>query len=172
MNSILNSYYEELGIETIHLSKNHLKFWEQAQLQHLEVVDIDFVGRPFILTSITAIAWRQLREAANSENIILNPASGFRSYLYQKKLIENKLAKGLSLVDILSENAIPGYSEHHSGLAVDICADKNILEEDFHKTPTFAWMLENAARFNFKLSYPQDNKYGMIFEPWHWLFVG
>jgi len=172
MNSLLKSYYEELGIDSAYLSMNKLDVCEQAQLHDLEVVDIDFAGRPFILTSETAVAWRQMRAAAVSDNIILNPASGFRSYLYQKNLIQNQLSNGRSLVDILTGNAIPGYSEHHTGRAIDICADSNISENEFYKTDTFAWMLENAARFNFRLSYPENNKCGMIFEPWHWLYIG
>lgn len=172
MNSVLKSYYQELGIESFHLANNRLDFCEQAQLSDLEVVDIDFAGRPFILTLESAEAWRKMVAAANSDNIILNPASGFRSYLYQKKLIQNHMSKGRSLDDILKGSAIPGYSEHHTGRAVDICADPNIPENEFYKTETFAWMLSNAARFNFKLSYPENNKYGLIFEPWHWLFIG
>jgi D-alanyl-D-alanine carboxypeptidase len=170
MNSILKSYYDELGIDSSHISNNKLEYCEQARLQDLEVVDIDFIGRPFVLTSKTAIAWHLMGTVAASENVAMNPASGFRSY--QKKLIENQIAKGRSLDDILTENAIPGYSEHHSGRAVDICADSNIPEDEFHRTGTFAWLLENAAKFNFNLSYPRNNKHGMIFEPWHWLFIG
>jgi len=172
MNSLLKSYYEELGIESAHLAKNQLAFCEQASLDDLEVVDIDLAGRPFILTAEAAVAWRQIHAAAVSDNIVLNPASGFRSYLYQKNLIQNQLAKGRSLVDILTGNAIPGFSEHHTGQAVDVCADPSITEDKFHETETFRWMLANAPRFNFRLSYPQDNQYGMIFEPWHWLFIG
>lgn len=172
MNSLLNSFYEELGIGSDHLTKNCLDLCEQAPLSDLEVVDIDFAGRPFILTSETEVAWRKMCAAAVSDKVILNPASGFRSYLYQKNLIQNHMAKGRSLDDILKGSAIPGYSEHHTGRAVDICADPNIPESEFHKTDTFAWMVQNAGRFDFRLSYPENNKYGIIFEPWHWLFIG
>jgi D-alanyl-D-alanine carboxypeptidase len=170
MNLELKKYYEELGIGSVHFLANRLVACEQAQLQDLEVVDIDFAGRPFVLTRPAAMAWKKICEAASSENVILNPASGFRSYLYQKKLIESQLLKGRTLNEILTFNAIPGFSEHHTGCAVDICADPSIPEAVFHETETFRWMLENAARFNFRLSYPRDNQYGMIFEPWHWLF--
>jgi D-alanyl-D-alanine carboxypeptidase len=172
MSAILESYYKELGIDSAVLAKNRLSFCEQANLQELQVVDIDFAGRPFILTSQTAVAWRRLTTGALSEKIPLRPASGFRSYLYQKKLIEGKLAAGRSLADILTANALPGYSEHHTGRAIDIAGDSMSPDDQFHKTDTYLWMLENAARFQFRLSYPQDNQYGIIFEPWHWYFVG
>jgi len=172
VNLTLKNYYHELGIDSSHISNNLLDFCEQAQFQDLEVVDIDFKGRPFVLTHSTAIAWREMLIAAGSDNVIINPASGFRSYLIQKILIENQLAEGLELANILTRTCIPGYSEHHTGRAVDICADPKIPENEFHETETFYWMLTNAARFNFRLSYPQDNKYGMIFEPWHWFYTG
>jgi D-alanyl-D-alanine carboxypeptidase len=171
MKLVLKSYYDDLGIDPIHLSMNRLEFYDQAPLRNLEVVDLDFAGRPFILTSATAVAWRQMREAAIADKVILNPASGFRSYLYQKKLIETQLARGRTIIDILKGNALPGFSEHHSGRAVDICANQSIPENEFHQTATFAWMMKNAGQFNFSLSYPQDNTLGMIFEPWHWLFL-
>jgi D-alanyl-D-alanine carboxypeptidase len=172
MDAILRNYYRDLGITAEHLSKNKLSFCEQANLNELEVVDIDFAGRPFILSTDTAKAWRNLCAAATTENVLLNPASGFRSYLYQMKLIESQLTKGRRIDEILTANAIPGFSEHHTGRAVDICADPSLPDSEFHHTDTYRWMLENAAHFNFRLSYPRDNKFGIIFEPWHWFFTG
>jgi len=172
MNAVLNSYHQELGIDAFFLAENRLSFCEEARLQDLEIVDLDFQGRPFLLTSATAVAWKKLNSAARSEKITLNPASGFRSYLYQKRLIEAKLAAGRTLADILTTNAIPGFSEHHTGRAIDIIADPKIAEDQFYLTQTYLWMLENAKRFHFRLSYPKDNPFGIIFEPWHWFFLG
>ena len=125
-----------------------------------------------MISSSAARPWQEMCLAASSDNILLRPASGFRTYLYQAKLIEAQLAKGRLIDEILKTNAIPGFSEHHTGLAVDIIGDKSVLEDAFHETDTFRWMIENASRFKFRLSYPRDNSYGIIFEPWHWFYKG
>jgi LAS superfamily LD-carboxypeptidase LdcB len=43
------------------------------------------------------------------------------------------------------------------------------LNEAFEKTQAFEWLIENATRFNFRLSYPRKNNMGIVYEPWHWL---
>lgn len=171
-NSQLRAYHKELGITPDHLLHLKLPLQTQALFSELEVVDVDLEGRPFILTAEAAIAWRKMRDAANAEKITINPASGFRSYLYQKKLIEKQLTTGRPLEDILKATAAPGYSEHHSGRAIDLCTEIHVLEEEFHLTKTYQWLSERAGQFNFRLSFPQNNQFGMIFEPWHWFFIG
>ena len=70
---------------------------------------------------------------------------------------------------ILRVSAAPGYSEHHSGRAVDVttpgCAP---LTGEFESTAAFAWLAAHARDFGFVLTYPRDNRYGVIYEPWHW----
>jgi zinc D-Ala-D-Ala carboxypeptidase len=171
MNDFLQSIYDELGITQDHLSQNKLAACKQAPLDELKVIEIDFEGRPFILHSTAARAWRQMQLAAQSDLIELKPFSGFRSYVYQKQLIRRKLNSGQLLASILTETAIPGFSEHHSGRAVDLYAGSNFnLNEDFERTEAFSWMTQNASRFNFTMSYPRDNVSGIIYEPWHWCF--
>ncbi len=69
--------------------------------------------------------------------------------------------------------AIPGFSEHHSGRAIDIhTKGKNILDEEFESTEEFIWLSKNAAQFEFRLSYPRSNSFGIIYEPWHWFYTG
>ncbi len=46
------------------------------------------------------------------------------------------------------------------------------LNPDFDKTRAFKWLVANAARFSFELSFPQDNSQGVSYEPWHWRYVG
>ena len=75
------------------------------------------------------------------------------------------------LVDILRVNAAPGYSEHHTGRAIDLgTIGCRALEEEFELTEAFAWLENNAAHFQFSLSYPRNNPSGVIYEPWHWCF--
>lgn len=115
-----------------------------------------------------------MKDVAQEDQVRLKPFSGFRSYLHQKSLIERHLKNGRQIESILTHIAIPGFSEHHSGLAVDIHADGvNTLEEEFELTKEFLWLKEeNAARFEFRLSYPRNNDQGIIYEPWHWYYTG
>jgi D-alanyl-D-alanine carboxypeptidase len=172
MNTLLRQIHEDLGITTEHLQANRLLLCEEPPLHDLEIVAIDFEGKPFVLKSATAKAWREMAAVALADGITLQPFSGFRSYLHQKRLIERHLTNGRDLKDILTHIAIPGYSEHHSGRAIDIYSDNHsVLEEEFEKTPAFAWLIKNAGRFHFRLSYPRDNSFGIIYEPWHWYFT-
>lgn len=81
----------------------------------------------------------------------------------------------------LKENAkwiaMPGYSEHGNPInnAIDFTSENGIngfsdsqSAKDFETLPEFGWLMQNANNFNFYLSYPRDNKFGVAFEPWHW----
>ena len=74
-----------------------------------------------------------------------------------------KLARGQSIDEILSVSAPPGYSEHHSGRAVDVTTDGvRPLELEFEGTAAFTWLSRHAGRFGFSLSYPRQNPYGYL----------
>jgi D-alanyl-D-alanine carboxypeptidase len=69
-------------------------------------------------------------------------------------------------------SADQGYSEHQLGTAIDFTTTATGANfSAFEKTPAYQWLLENAHRFGFILSYPKGNDY-YLFEPWHWRFVG
>ena len=69
-------------------------------------------------------------------------------------------------------SADQGFSEHQLGTAVDFTTPEiNDLVEAFANTEAYAWLLDNAHKYGFILSYPEDNTF-YIFEPWHWRFVG
>ncbi len=111
--------------------------------------------------------------AAARDGIALLPLSGFRSMARQEEIIRDKLSAGQSLADILRLVAAPGYSEHHTGCALDIGApDEPPLEEGFAQTAAFAWLTRRAGEFGFKLSYPRNNPHGIAYEPWHWCWHG
>ncbi|HWT16143.1 MAG TPA: M15 family metallopeptidase [Patescibacteria group bacterium] len=138
---------------------------------------LDFVGfapdgRPMFLASRAAAAWRGMRSAAFADGIALETVSTFRSIAHQHALVARKLARGNAIDQVFAVNAVPGYSEHHSGRAIDIgtpgCA---ALDEAFERTPAFTWLQNHAAAFGFRMSYPRDNRHGVIHEPWHWCFV-
>ena len=95
--------------------------------------------------------------------------SAFRSPRRQHDLIARKLAAGQALERILAVNAAPGYSEHHTGRALDIGAPAcEVLTEAFENTSAFHWLTDNAARYGFNMSYPRGNELGIAYEPWHW----
>ena len=76
---------------------------------------------------------------------------------------------------VLSYSALPGTSEHETGLCVDfITSDMSGLTNAFEDTAAFAWLSENAYKFGFILRYPADKTEitGISYEPWHIRYVG
>lgn len=135
----------------------------------LEVVATDPDGREYLLTPEAAAAWRAMQAAALEDGIELQVVSAFRSIDRQTEIIRRKLAAGQCIDDILCVSAPPGFSEHHTGRAVDIGTPGSpALETAFEQTAAFAWLIENAGRFGFRMSYPENNRWGYQYEPWHW----
>jgi D-alanyl-D-alanine carboxypeptidase len=135
----------------------------------LAFAGFDRYRRPLWLQAGAARSWGHLHTAALLDGVVLEAISGYRSHDYQLGIFERKLARGLTVADILAVNAAPGYSEHHSGRALDIGApDEPPAEESFEGTPAFAWLRDNAAGYGFRMSYPRDNPHGIVYEPWHW----
>jgi len=113
---------------------------------------------------------------AERQSIYLVPLSGFRSIADQQYLFFNVKAERAQDTSTRAEvSAPPGYSEHHTGYAIDI-GDANFpdanLQVTFENTSAFQWLEDNAARYSFELSFPPDNDQGIQYEPWHWRFVG
>jgi len=137
--------------------------------QLLVGVGVDSLGRPQRLAPVAALAWTKMVEAARRDGVYLLLESGFRSIDYQRELFQNKLAAGQPIDTILTVNAAPGFSQHHTGCAVDVGAPGiEALTEQFENTESFGWLVAYANDFGFSLSYPRGNPYGFIYEPWHW----
>lgn len=141
---------------------------------HLECTDLvpvglDAFGRELQLERRTAQEWLALQAAAQADGVVLLPISGYRSLEYQRGIIARKLAAGQKPEEIFRVSALPGYSEHHTGRAIDLgtpgCTH---LSESFADSSAFLWLEANAGRFGFTLSYPRGNPHGIAFEPWHW----
>ena len=99
--------------------------------------------------------------------------SGFRGIEYQAGLIRKKLEAGQRIDDILKVNAAPGFSEHHAGTAVDIATPgSRPLTEEFEDTNAFRWLESRAIEFGFSMTYPRNNPWGILYEPWHWSLKG
>ena len=161
---------KELGITKDFIEASPMPPCEECT--NLVDAGLDLFDRPQQMTLRTFEAWCAMKTAAKSDGLELNLVSAHRSIEYQCGLIQRKLEEGRLIDDILRVNAIPGYSEHHTGRALDLHAgDGKPLETTFENHPAFAWLCDNAAEFNFHLSYPRNNPSGIDYEPWHWCFA-
>lgn len=167
MKSALATLHAELGIDAAAVRARGLHRCREAL--NLRSVGLGTDGRDKLLVAGAARAWHAMHAAAAADGITLLLISAFRSVEFQAALIRGKLARGMTIADIVEVNAPPGYSEHHSGRAIDIgVRDIAPLDEAFENTPAFAWLSAQAARFDFSLSYPRGNAQGYRYEPWHW----
>jgi D-alanyl-D-alanine carboxypeptidase len=165
----LVALHQQLGIPSDYASRHG--FLPQPEADLASLVLISGVGAvPEIrLTQPAAAAWVHLRDAAANEGYTLLPLSGFRSVARQAEIIRKKTAAGQPMSAILAVNAAPGFSEHHTGCAVDVGTLGNApFEEAFGETPEFRWLIDRARSFGFTLTYPRNNPHGIAYEPWHW----
>lgn len=112
---------------------------------------------------------------AKQEGIELNAVSGYRSYERQVALFAAEVSR-VGEEQAVQAVAVPGNSEHQTGLAMDISSDSvnNELSEQFESSIEGKWLAENAHRFGYILRYPKgkENITGYQFEPWHFRYVG
>jgi D-alanyl-D-alanine carboxypeptidase len=172
-NEIWNDFYRTFLNDYNHIfiddsDYNFPIFIESCRLKPCEN---DMFNRPTLLHPAARKAWRKMKKAAHKEDIELQIISAYRSLDYQKTLINNKLDKNIDIKDILRVNTLPGYSEHHTGCAIDIgCQGEVVLEEAFDQSDAFKWLVINAEKFRFIMTYPKGNTTGICYEPWHWCF--
>lgn len=118
-----------------------------------------------------AQAFAAMADAARADGISLRSVSAYRSYSTQTSLYRQYVSQsGQTLADTFS--ARPGYSEHQTGLALDINVARTSAH--FEDTAEFAWLQEHCAQYGFILRYPQGKNdiTGYRFEPWHYRYVG
>ena len=160
---------DSLGISIDLIAEKRLLFHPEAQ--ELVVAEMDRNGNAYCLIPGAAKAWRTLQCAAGQDHVTLEIVSAFRSIDDQIEIIRAKLDCAIPMQTILTLSAPPGFSEHHTGCAVDINTPGCVArEEPFEDTEAFAWLMANAGRFGYTLSYPRGNSLGFIYEPWHWFF--
>lgn len=128
------------------------------------------------LRTAAATEFEAMMASAEAQGIYLVPLSGFRSLEDQQFLFFRlKADRAQSTTTRAEVSAPPGYSEHHTGYAIDV-GDANFpdtdLEVSFEDTPAFQWLEQNAPRYSFELSFPEGNAQGIQYEPWHWRYVG
>lgn len=124
------------------------------------------------LTADATDAFNRMAKDAKDQGYTIRAVSTYRSYEYQQNLYTNYAKKdGTKKADTYSARA--GYSEHQTGLAVDV-DNKSKSYTKFGETEEFTWMKENAHKYGFILRYTKENEFitGYKNEPWHYRYVG
>ena len=148
------------------LSENYIPF-------ELSIINSSFLFRQTKPEQFHARAkpfLEALIQAARADGIDISVLSGYRSFGTQSTLkTQYKIIYGNGANKFSADQ---GYSEHQLGTTVDFTTKKSGESFTlFDKSPTYLWLKDNAHKFGFTLSYPENNSY-YIFEPWHWRFVG
>ncbi len=144
--------------------------WKPDLRTYWEDVQVD----SRVLADLTALI-----DAAHEDGVVLWVASGYRSIEAQETILERGIQQRMSWEsmsreeaekDALRTIAKPGYSEHHTGLAVDF----NDVTDDFESTEEYYWLAEHAAEYGFVQRYRLDKVEitGIDNESWHYRYVG
>ncbi len=141
--------------------------------------------REYFLDSRAAPYFEDMLNAAKADGIELMVVSAYRTIEYQQQNFDNSVQdridnRGMTYdeayADTLAEVALPGESEHNAGLALDIMSEEYTSMEDdgFEDTEAFRWLDKHAHEYGFILRYPKGKQEitGIIYEPWHYRFVG
>ncbi len=124
-----------------------------------------------------------MMDAAEEDGVSLMICSAYRSYERQKNLFNNKINKlmdqGMTYLEAYKVGSmnvtVPGTSEHHLGLALDILTGSYTeMDDGFGDTEAGKWLAENAPDYGFILRYPKGKEEitGIVYEPWHFRYVG
>lgn len=115
-------------------------------------------------------ALTKLVQAAKKDKVRLEPGSIFRGVKRQAQIVRGKQVAGQTPEEIYFTSSHPGYSEHHTGLAVDFLP----IEHGFAKTPAYKWLEKHAAEFGFKRTFTEEysKASGVSWESWHWRYEG
>jgi len=163
--------------------------WNLRLINEQHPLDPDFVPElveiapSHFVDARIADAARQMLQAAEAAGMSMFIVSAYRSYDTQKEVfnetMQGWLDRGKSLFDAFQETsravAIPGTSEHAAGLALDIISSSyGELDEQQATTPETQWLMANSWRYGFILRYPSEKSHitGIVFEPWHYRYVG
>ena len=146
---------------------------ENYSPKKLENIDSKYLynkNDPLLINADVFLKLENMLGDASSSGIDLLVISAFRSFGTQAALKSSyKVTYGSGANKFSADQ---GYSEHQLGTAVDLTTSKVAATfSGFEKSMAYKWLNDNAYKYGFILSYPQDNKYYQ-FEPWHWRFVG
>ena len=158
--------------DTLMIVNKHYKIEDNYKPDNLVTVDAEH-GYPNKIRSDVYEELKKMYEEAKKDNVKIFIASPYRSYSDQNVLYTYYVnTDGKKNADTYS--ARPGFSEHHTGLAMDLIPEYGLDLDTFENSDGFKWMQENAYKFGFILRYPKDKEYitGYIYEPWHYRYVG
>jgi D-alanyl-D-alanine carboxypeptidase len=128
------------------------------------------VGRAgMMLREVAAVSLNEMAAAARVDGVTLLASSTYRSYSYQEE-VYNRNVRELGLEEADRESARPGHSQHQTGLVVDFGS----IDDSFALTAAGRWILANASRFGWSLSFPDGYEAvtGYRWESWHYRYVG
>jgi D-alanyl-D-alanine carboxypeptidase len=150
--------------------------YREAPPNQLRTVGRAGDGYEIRLREAAAKSYLSMDAAAKADGVDLVVISGFRTIAEQQELFfEISKQRNQTPAQRAKVSAPPGHSEHHTGYALDI-GDSNVpsanLSTSFEKTAAFQWLQNNAAKYGFEMSFPPNNPQGVMYEPWHWRFVG
>ncbi len=143
---------------------------------------VDIASERLVDVRIEADA-RKMFEDAAAAGMSMYIVSAYRSYDSQRQVFNDTMsswiAQGYTPMDAYDETkksvAVPGISEHATGLALDITSSTYTgLDDAQAQTAESQWLAANAWKYGFILRYPTDKAdvTGIIFEPWHYRYVG
>nr|WP_315043530.1 M15 family metallopeptidase [uncultured Moraxella sp.] len=106
---------------------------------------------------------------ARSQGVTLTIGSAFRSVDYQRGIVQRKKSAGQSISKIYYVSSPPGFSEHHTGLAIDFTP----INHNFAKTTGYRWLLNNAQNYGFEQTFTPtySRATGISEESWHWKYT-
>lgn len=162
-------------------SKDYLlitnKFYNlDSKYEPADLVNINnkyYYGSGHKIRKVAYDAFINMWNDAYKENIYLIINYSYQNYNDQKKVYDSyKDSKGTDYADGIA--ARPGYSEHQTGLALDIFSKENSLTSNFKGSTAYTWLINNAHKYGFIERYPDDkqNITGFAPEAWHWRYVG
>ena len=150
--------------------------YAEAPLSQLRTIGRAGDGYEIRLREAAYKSYLSMDAAAKADGVDLVVISGFRTIAEQQELFfEISKQRNQTPAQRAKVSAPPGHSEHHTGYALDI-GDSGMqsthLSPNFEKTAAFQWLQNNAAKYGFEMSFPANNPQGVMYEPWHWRFVG
>lgn len=148
----------------------HIKYDEAPQSQ------LTSVGSGIKVRRNTAQAFNKMVLAAQNDGVTIVPLSGFRSVSTQNELFYGVARqRGQTPAQRATVSAPPGFSEHHTGYAIDVGDGNNSssnLSTSFEDTRASQWLRKNMSNFGFEFSFPKNNIQNINYEPWHIRFIG
>ncbi len=172
-----NDYYTNTrhtkNLNTQYILVNKYNFLTEKYIpKNLEKINSQYSLGNMYLVDYAKEAFEKMAQQAKKENLSIIAMSTYRSYKYQVNLYNTYAKKdGKEIADTYS--ARPGFSEHQTGLAVDIYNGKEPYT-NFEVTEEFKWMEKNAYKYGYILRFPKNKtkETGYNYESWHYRYVG